>query len=102
MQAQESVEMTRPVVTRHEVAREDSLGNYEDQEMCFYLPAQYQGGHTHASDTRAHECGPGLAAHDCHNKNPRHRRHEAQQPPPPMGTGRVYLVEGPAMYVFAR
>ena len=51
MQAQESVEMTRPVVTRHEVAREDSLGNYEDQEMCFYLPAQYQGGHTHASDT---------------------------------------------------
>merc|ERR1712168_1770132 len=37
-QNQEEIEMTRPVVVFHNITKETSLGNYENQTMCFYLP----------------------------------------------------------------
>merc|ERR1719327_1726421 len=46
---QESVEMTSPVTTHHNVTKEDPLGNFEDQTMCFYLPSKYQENHKHSN-----------------------------------------------------
>merc|ERR1719245_1860077 len=46
---QESVEMTSPVTMCHNVTKEDPLGNFEDQTMCFYLPSKYQENHKHSN-----------------------------------------------------
>merc|ERR1712227_779606 len=56
------------------VVKEDPQGNYEDQEMCFYLPSHYQENHSH----------------------------EQMAAPPPLDNNKVYLKSRPAMYVFAR
>merc|ERR1719348_2031344 len=50
---QESVEMTSPVTTCHNVTKEDPLGNFEDQTMCFYLPSKYQENHKHSEEKDA-------------------------------------------------
>jgi len=78
---QEEMEMTSPVVTTHYIVKEDTDGNYEDQEMCFYLPSQYQEKHEHEV---------------------RESRHEQMTAPPPLDNNKVYLKTKPAMYVFAR
>ena len=75
------MEMTSPVVTTHYIVKEDTDGNYEDQEMCFYLPSQYQEKHEHEV---------------------RESRHEQMTAPPPLDNNKVYLKTKPAMYVFAR
>merc|ERR1712029_915249 len=84
-QNQEEMEMTSPVVTTHEVVKEDPQGNYEDQEMCFYLPSQYQENHSHEEKDELREA-----------------RHEQMTAPPPLDNNKVYLKTRPAMYVFAR
>jgi len=78
---QEEMEMTSPVVTTHYIVKEETDGNYEDQEMCFYLPSQYQENHEHEA---------------------RESRHEQMTAPPPLDNNKVYLKTKPAMYVFAR
>ena len=91
--------MTRPVVTTHVIVKEDPVGNYEDQEMCFYLPSQYQENHSHVHDEdHSHE-------HDedhSHEDEVREARHEQMTAPPPLDNNKVYLKTRPAMYVFAR
>ena len=77
--------MTSPVVTTHYIVKEDTDGNYEDQEMCFYLPSQYQEEHEHE-----------------HEHEVRESRHEQMTAPPPLDNNKVYLKTRPAMYVFAR
>ena len=77
------MEMTSPVVTTHYIVKEDTDGNYEDQEMCFYLPSQYQEEHEHEHEVRE-------------------SRHEQMTAPPPLDNNKVYLKTRPAMYVFAR
>jgi len=83
-QNQEEMEMTSPVVTTHEIVKEDPEGNYEDQEMCFYLPSQYQENHSHEEDES------------------REARHEQMTAPAPLDNNKVYLKTRPAMYVFVR
>ena len=78
------MEMTSPVVTTHEIVKEDPEGNYEDQEMCFYLPSQYQENHSHEEDES------------------REARHEQMTAPAPLDNNKVYLKTRPAMYVFVR
>ena len=78
--------MTSPVVTTHEVVKEDPQGNYEDQEMCFYLPSQYQENHSHEEE----------------KDELREARHEKMTAPPTLDNNKVYLKTRPAMYVFAR
>merc|ERR1712037_802755 len=71
-------------VTTHEIVKEDPEGNYEDQEMCFYLPSQYQENHSHEEDES------------------REARHEQMTAPAPLDNNKVYLKTRPAMYVFVR
>jgi len=87
---QESVEMTSPVTTCHNVTKEDPLGNFEDQTMCFYLPSKYQENHKHSDEDDAVET------------KVRTRRHDSSAAPEPMDNGLVYLQSRPAMYVFVR
>ena len=91
------MEMTRPVVTEHFVVKEDPLGNYEDQEMCFYLPSKYQEDHLHHDDDEEEE-DLSVAADPTH----RRRRHAAEAPPPPLDDGKVYTFTRPALTVFVR
>merc|ERR1719483_1403918 len=44
-QNQEEIQMTSPVVVFHNITKETTLGDYEEQEMCFYLPQKYQENH---------------------------------------------------------
>ena len=88
------MEMTSPVVTTHYVVKEDPEGNYEDQEMCFYLPSQYQENHKHEGE---HE-----EDHEHDEDGVRESRHEQMTAPPPLDNNKVYLKTRPAMYVFAR
>jgi len=90
------MEMTRPVVTEHFVVKEDPLGNYEDQEMCFYLPSKYQEDHLHHEDEEEEDLS--VAADPTH----RRRRHAAEAPPPPLDDGKVYTFTRPALTVFVR
>jgi len=90
-QNQEEMEMTIPVVTTHDIVKEDPLGNYEDQEMCFYLPSQYQENHTHKEDEGSVSF----------SQEERQARHEKQAAPSPLNS-KVYLKTRPAMYIFAR
>jgi len=90
----ESIEMTRPVLTEHVVVQEDPLGNYEDQEMCFYLPSKYQEGHLHQGEEEDE------AVVDPEQR--RRRRHAAVAPPPPLDAGKVYTFTRPALTVFVR
>jgi len=83
---QEEIEMTRPVVVFHNVTKETTLGNYEKQVMCFYLPQKYQE-HEHHEDQQETEPAP---------------RHAPASPPQPMDNGRVFLLTRPAMEVFVR
>jgi len=39
---QKEIEMTRPVSTHHHVKDSDVTGDLEEQEMCFYIPAEHQ------------------------------------------------------------
>ena len=86
--------MTRPVLTEHVVVKEDPLGNYEDQEMCFYLPSKYQEGHLHQGEEEDE------AVVDPEQR--RRRRHAAVAPPPPLDAGKVYTFTRPALTVFVR
>lgn len=83
---EEEIEMTRPVVVFHNVTKETTLGNYEKQVMCFYLPEKYQE-HEHHEDKQETKPAP---------------RHAPASPPQPMDNGRVYLLTRPAMEVFVR
>ena len=47
--------MTIPVVTQHDVVKEDPLGNYEDITMCFYLPHEYQPNHHEEEEDKSSE-----------------------------------------------
>jgi len=76
---QEQIEMTIPVVTAHDIVKEDPLGNYEDITMCFYLPTKYQPDHSHG----------------------RQARHESVAPPQP-SNDKVFLYTRPPMNVFVR
>ena len=90
------MEMTSPVVTTHYVVKEDPEGNYEDQEMCFYLPSQYQENHKHEGEHEEdHD-------HDHEEEGVRESRHEQMTAPLPLDNNKVYLKTRPAMYVFAR
>jgi len=51
----EEIEMTIPVVTQHDVVKEDPLGNYEDITMCFYLPHEYQPNHHEEEEDKSSE-----------------------------------------------
>ena len=82
--------MTSPVTTCHNVTKEDPLGNFEDQTMCFYLPSKYQENHKHSDEDDAVET------------KDRTRRHDSSAAPEPMDNGLVYLQSRPAMYVFVR
>jgi len=86
-QKQEEIEMTRPVVMFHNITRETTLGNYEDQTMCFYLPQKYQE-HQHDEEHDHQETKP----------NPRH----APQPAPEPLNNKVFLYTRPPMEVFVR
>ena len=79
--------MTRPVVMFHNITRETTLGNYEDQTMCFYLPQKYQE-HQHDEEHDHQETKP----------NPRH----APQPAPEPLNNKVFLYTRPPMEVFVR
>jgi len=80
-QNQEEIEMTRPVVVFHNVTKESTIGNYEDQTMCFYLPQKYQE-HRHGDSEPA-------------------PRHAAAKIPDPMND-RVFIWTRPTMEVFVR
>ena len=73
-------------VVFHNVTKETTLGNYEKQVMCFYLPQKYQE-HEHHEDQQGTEPAP---------------RHAPASPPQPMDNGRVFLLTRPAMEVFVR
>lgn len=80
-QNQEEIEMTRPVVVFHNVTKESTIGNYEDQTMCFYLPQKYQ----------EHQHGDTVPA----------PRHAAANIPAPMND-RVFIWTKQPMEVFVR
>jgi len=80
-QNQEEIEMTRPVVVFHNVTKESTIGNYEDQTMCFYLPQKYQE-HQHGDTAPA-------------------PRHAAAHIPAPLND-RVFIWTHPPMEVFVR
>jgi len=82
---QEEIEMTRPVLLFHNVTKETTIGNYEDQQMCFYLPSKYQENHQHPEQ----------------GEEPQ-GRHAAVPPPEPLDNARVYVYTRPAMQVFVR
>jgi len=84
-QEQEKIEMTRPVLTFHNVTKETTLGNYEEQTMCFYLPQKYQE-HNHHKDMK---------------KIKPVSLHVPISPPSP-NNGRVFLYTRPPMEVFVR
>jgi len=79
---QEEIEMTRPVLLFHNVTKETTIGNFEDQQMCFYLPSKYQDNHQHPEQKES--------------------RHAPVTPPEPLDNAKVYLYTRPAMQVFVR
>jgi len=81
-QKQEEIEMTRPVVVFHNITRETSLGNYENQTMCFYLPQKYQEHHEGQDHQQTKPSPPAT-------------------PPAPMND-RVFILTRPRMEVFVR
>merc|ERR1712018_719365 len=81
------IEMTRPVSSLHKVVREDSLGNLEMLLMCFYLPSEYQPGHSHPHK----ETKPAQQA-----------RHASISAPTPMEDSRVEIITRPAIDVYVR
>jgi len=85
---QEEIEMTRPVVMFHNVTKETTIGNYEDQQMCFYLPSKYQEDHRHPEQKE--------------NEPKKESRHAPVTPPEPLDNAKVYLYTRPAMQVFVR
>jgi len=85
-QNQEEIEMTRPVVVFHNITKETSLGNYENQTMCFYLPKKYQ---EHDEDGENHQ------------QTKPAPRHAAATPPTPIND-RVFILTRPRMEVFVR
>jgi len=81
------IEMTRPVSSLHKVVREDSLGNLEMLLMCFYLPSEYQPGHSHPHK----ETKPAQQA-----------RHSSISAPAPMEDSRVEILTRPEIDVYVR
>merc|ERR1711872_980696 len=75
------------VMMFHNITKETTLGNYEDQTMCFYLPQKYQE-HQHDEEHDHQETKP----------NPRH----APQPAPEPLNNKVFLYTRPPMEVFVR
>jgi len=124
-QNQEEIEMTSPVVVFHNVTKETTIGDYEDVEMCFYLPKRYQENHEHNENHEEDE-NHVHQENQRHKENPEHSedlehpedheqpenheyveekpslRHAAVPPPKPMDNGRVYLYTRPAMHVYVR
>merc|ERR1711892_825983 len=82
-QNKEEIEMTRPVVVFHNITKETTLGNHEDQVMCFYLP---QKDHEQQEDHQEPKAKP---------------RHAPVSPPQP-SNDRVFLLTRPKMEVFVR
>merc|ERR1719193_2123046 len=78
--------MTRPVVVFHNITKETSLGNYENQTMCFYLPQKYQEHDQEGENHQQTKPAP---------------RHAAATPPTPMND-RVFILTRPRMEVFVR
>merc|ERR1711881_562970 len=85
-QNQEEIEMTRPVVVFHNITKETSLGNYENQTMCFYLPKKYQEHDQEGENHQQTKPAP---------------RHAAATPPTPIND-RVFILTRPRMEVFVR
>jgi len=79
---QEEIEMTRPVLVFHNVTKETTIGNFEDQQMCFYLPSKYQENHQHPEQKES--------------------LHAPDTPPEPLDNAKVYFYTRPAMQVFVR
>jgi len=75
-QEQEKIEMTSPVVMFHKVTKETTIGDYEDVEMCFYLPHRYQENHEHLKNQRHHESNVHDENHDHHEHDENHEHHE--------------------------
>merc|ERR1711892_224375 len=96
-QDKEEIEMTRPVVVFHNITKETTLGNYEDQVMCFYLPQKYQE-HEHHED---HEHNEDHEHHEDHQETKAAPRHAPVSPPQP-SNDRVFLLTRPKMNVFVR
>ena len=78
--------MTIPVVTAHDIVKEDPLGNFEDITMCFYLPTKYQADHSHNS---------------LDDDKEREARHDVVSAPQP-SNDKVFLYTRPPMHVFVR
>jgi len=93
-QNKEEIEMTRPVVTFHNVTKETTQGNYEEQEMCFYLPSKYQKNHKHEEEDHEQT--------EEEQQDKATSRHAVVSPPEPVQNGRVYLYTRPAMQVYVR
>jgi len=71
-QEKEKVEMTSPVVVFHKVTKETTIGDYEEVEMCFYLPHKYQENHEHLENQRHHDRHHELNENHEHNENQEH------------------------------
>merc|ERR1712107_157478 len=98
----EEIEMTIPVVTQHDVVKEDPLGNYEDITMCFYLPHEYQPNHhEEEEDKSSEEQEDEVPDFSVDVGDEREARHAALVAPEPIND-KVYLYARPSMYVFVR
>merc|ERR1719452_73785 len=78
-QEKEKVEMTSPVVVFHKVTKETTIGDYEEVEMCFYLPHKYQEYHEHLENQRHHDRHHELNENHEHNENREHPEDHVHQ-----------------------
>merc|ERR1719154_234030 len=64
--------MTSPVVVFPKVTKETKIGDYEEVEMCFYLPHKYQENHDHLENQRHHDRHHEINENHEHNENSEH------------------------------